>query len=88
MLALLSMDEIDLTIGEQRILEDLEETGNHTRSFDHLETRHVRRLLNAGYVTTRALGLGTACYDITAAGQVALRKARRRWPSTDPLKGL
>jgi hypothetical protein len=65
-------------------LEDFEEAGNSTKSFDHLETRHLRRLLKAGYVTTR----GTPGYAITAAGRVALVKARRRWPSIHPLRGL
>lgn len=88
MLALLSMDEIDLTIVERRILENLEEACGHAKSFDHLETRHLKRLLNAGYVTTQPQQLGTPRYAITAAGRAALVNARRRWPSTHPLKGL
>jgi hypothetical protein len=88
MFALPTTDEIDLTIGERCILERLEEGGEHAKSFDHFETRHFRRLLNAGYITTQALELGTPWYAITADGHAALVKARRRWPSTDPLKGL
>jgi hypothetical protein len=88
MLALPTMDEFDLTIGERCILENLEEAGEHAISFDHLETRHFRRLLNAGYVTRQALEFGTPWYAITTAGCAALVKARRRWPSTHPLKGL
>ena len=87
MLALLSIDEIeiDLTTLERRILEDFEEAEKHTKSFDHFETRHLRRLLNAGYITTPGVAPG---YAITPAGRVALVKARRRWPSTHPLTGL
>jgi hypothetical protein len=88
MLALSASDEIDLTIGERYILENLEEAGEQPKCFDQFETRHFRRLLNAGYVTTQAQELGTGWYAITADGRAALVKARLRWPSTHPLKGL
>jgi hypothetical protein len=86
---LFSLGDLHLTMGEQDVLEHLEEAAEHARAFDHLQARHFRRLLDAGYVTTDAPELDTARYGITASGHFALVRARRRWPTpTHPLAGL